>query len=51
MYKRVQELESGQVAGVAELARAMEAEALNKAVRGLLVLKRDKLRSILQEAA
>jgi hypothetical protein len=29
----------------------MEAEALNKAVRGLLILKRDKLRPILGETA
>ena len=43
MYKRLQELATGQVLGAAELARAMEAEALNKAARGLLVLKRDKL--------
>jgi hypothetical protein len=51
MYKRLQELASGQVLGAAELARAMEAEALNKAARGQLVLKRDKLPPIPCESA
>jgi hypothetical protein len=51
MHKRMQELASVQPLGVAELGRAIEAEALNKALRGLLVLKRDKLRPILGETA
>ncbi len=51
MYKRVQELASGQLLGAAELARAMEAEALNNAAKGLLVLKRDKLRPFVGEGS
>ena len=51
MYKRAQELASAQPLGAAELGRAMEAEALNKAAMGLLVLKRDMLRPILGETA
>jgi hypothetical protein len=51
MHKRVQELASRQPLGIGELARAMEAEALHNAVRGLFILKRDKLRPILGETA
>jgi len=51
MYKRVQELASGQPLGAAELVRALEAEALNNALRNLVVLKRDKLGPILGEVA
>lgn len=51
IYKRLQELATGQVLGAAESARAMEAEALNKSSQGPARSQADKLPPIPVESA